>query len=269
MPAKKKKSSLRWKILLVLIVLLALSPFYYGYVLKFVVSNWRRVRDQNHYVNYPVYKSFHIRIPDKYSIYGVDVSFYQNKINWQRVKKMHDGRIHISFAFIKATQGLLGIDPYFQRNWAEAGKAGIVRGAYHYFNADKDGKWQARFCLQNVHLQPGDLPIVADAEELRHATPDQMRQRLKDFLEEIQAKTGMQPIIYTPLAFYQKYLMGYLDDYRYWIARYQQPELNTGSETNWIFWQSANRATVNGIPSIVDFNVFKGDSLAFRALLKK
>jgi lysozyme len=267
----RKKKSKGWPIQLKIglagLLLIVLSPFYYGYVLRTFTSTWRWVRDMGGNPHYRTYKSFNIRIPDKYAIHGIDVSYAQGKIDWQKVKTMEEDSVHISFAFIKATEGILLVDPYFQRNWREAPKAGITCGAYHYFKPSKSGKWQAKFFLQTVKMEKGDLPVVADVEELNGVTPAKMRQELKEFLTFIQTKTGVKPIIYSGISFYQDYLSGYFDGYTLWIAHYHQPELKISSQTNWLFWQHSDAATINGINHVVDFDAFKGDSVAFKKLL--
>nr|WP_255486737.1 glycoside hydrolase family 25 protein [Mucilaginibacter sp. SP1R1] len=217
--------------------------------------------------NYRTYKSFNVRIPSGYTIHGIDVSSYQGKINWQKVKAMNDDDVHITFAFIKATEGILSMDPYFQRNWREAPKAGIICGAYHYFLPQKNGLWQARFFLQTVKVEKGDLPMVVDVEQLYKTPPAKMRAQLSSFVNYIKTQTGIKPIIYTNISFYQDYLSGYFDDYTLWIAHYYEPVLNISDKTNWRFWQHSDKARINGINQKVDFNVFKGDSTAFQKLL--
>jgi len=263
----KKKFSIKWKFAITGIILMLLSPFYYGYVLKGVTSAFHWIRDVGGNPNYRVYKSFDIRIPTNYKIHGIDVSSYQGKIDWQKVKNMREDSVHISFAFIKATEGVLLVDPYFQRNWREAPKAGITCGAYHYFRPRFNGKLQANFFLQNVKIQKGDLPIVVDIEELDGVQPAKMRGELKDFFKQIQIKSKVKPIIYSGLKFYQDNLLGYFDDYPLWIAHYYEPELSLGNTITWKFWQHSDEAKVNGINHVVDFDVFNGDSLAFKKLL--
>jgi lysozyme len=269
-PARKKKSKgwpMQLKIGIAGLLLVLLSPFYYGYVLRSFTSAWRWVRDMGGNPHYRTYKSFNIQIPDKYIIHGIDVSYAQGKIDWQKVKSMEEDSVHISFAFIKATEGIMSVDPYFQRNWREAPKVGIVCGAYHYFKPSKNGKLQAKFFLQTVKIEKGDLPVVVDVEELNGVTPVKMRQELKDFLTYIQTKTGVKPIIYSGISFYQDYLAGYFNENVLWAANYHQAELKTSSGTNWLFWQHSDKATISGINHVVDFDAFKGDSAAFQKLL--
>lgn len=217
--------------------------------------------------NYRTYKSFAIRIPKKYRIHGIDVSSYQGKIDWKQVKSMKEDSVHITFAFIKATEGISSVDAYFQRNWREAPKAGIVCGAYHYFIPRKSGLWQARFFLQTVKFEEGDLPPVVDVEDLSGQSPEKMRRELKDFIQHVEKKTGVKPIIYSGLVFYKDYLKGHFDGYPLWIAHYYQLDLKAGAGTKWQFWQHSDKARINGIKHIVDFNAFKGDSLLFQQML--
>ena len=267
-PAKKRKPfPMALKIFIAGLLLILFSPLYYGYVLKLFSSTSRWIMDIGEDPNYRTYKSYAIRIPKKYSIHGIDVSSYQGKIDWKKVKSMKEDSVHITFAFIKATEGISSVDAYFQRNWREAPKAGIICGAYHYFIPRKSGLWQARFFLQTVKFEEGDLPPVVDVEDLSGQSPEKMRKELKDFIHHVEKKTGVKPIIYSGLVFYRDYLKGYFDGYPLWIAHYYQQELKAGATTKWHFWQHSDKARINGISHIVDFNAFKGDSLSFQQLL--
>ncbi len=206
-------------------------------------------------------------MPEQYKVCGIDVSLYQSKIDWELVKNMREDSIHITFAFIKATEGAFLVDPYFQRNWREAPKAGIICGAYHFFRPEISGKWQARFFLQTVKTEKGDLPMVVDVEQLDGVQPAKMRKELSAFLKYIETQTKVKPIIYSGLTFYQDNLLGHFDDYTLWLAHYYQPDLKITKATNWKFWQHSDKARVNGINHVVDFDVFSGDSLSFRKML--
>ncbi len=266
---KRKVSQGLAKIQVILagLLLILLSPFYYGYVLKGLTSAWQGVTDWGETPGYRTYRNFAIRIPDRFTIHGIDVSSYQGKIDWNKVKAMKEGGVTIKFAFIKSTEGILHVDKYFSRNWREAPKTGIICGAYHYFKPKKDGKLQARFFLQTVNLETGDLPPVVDVEELSGITPQRMRKELRSFLNHIENKTGVKPIIYTGLVFYKDYLQDHFNDYPLWIAHYYRAELKVPEKTKWSFWQHADNATVSGTGYDTDMNVFNGDSAAFEDIL--
>lgn len=242
---------------------------YYGYVLKFFSSTIQWVKDLGENPDYRSYSGYEIRIPTKYKIHGIDVSYAQGKIDWQLVREMNDDDVRIHFAFIKATEGLLTVDPYFQRNWREAPKVGIICGAYHFFRPAKDGKLQALFFLQTAHFENGDLPPVVDVEKLDGVSPAKMRRQLKAFIRQIETKVHVKPIIYSGLSFYRDYLKGHFDDYTLWIAHYYNPGLMFSRSVKWTFWQHSDKATVTGINHAVDFNTFKGDNADLKKLLVK
>jgi lysozyme len=158
------------------------------------------------------------------------------------------------------------VDEQFERNWRNARNQQLARGAYHFFIATKDGKLQAQNFIKNVKLETGDLPPVLDVEQRYTAKPDQLRKELKTWLDVVENYYHVKPIIYTYLDFYDKNLKGYFDDYPLWVAHYLQPHQPRISR-EWTFWQHSEEGRVNGIFSKVDFNVFNGDSLQFKALL--
>lgn len=257
--------AMHWKVIIAFALLILLSPLYYAYVLRMFTSTISWVKDWGEDPNYRTYRSYNIKIPKKHSIHGIDVSYYQGKIDWPKVKAMEEDGVRVKFAIIKATEGVMLVDPYFQRNWREAAKTGIVCSAYHFFRPKKSGDWQARFFLQTVNFEKGDLPPVVDIEELNGVSPANMRKELKAFLSHVERKTGVKPIIYSGLSFYKDYLDGYFEEYPMWVAHYYQPQLKLES-SKWIFWQHSDKARINGINHAVDFNAFNGDSIAFEAL---
>ena len=229
--------------------------FYLGYLW------WQS--EQLRFVRYP---EFGIPIPSEYEIHGIDVSRYQQTISWDLVKEMQVQHIKIGFAFMKATEGNSNVDPFFKRNWRKSKKAGVTRGAYHFFIATKDGKTQAENFIKKVELSPGDLPPVLDIEQSFGVNAAQLRKEVKAWLDVVENYYGVKPIIYTYIDFYEKNLQGYFDEYPLWIAHYLQPNQPRISR-EWSFWQHSEQGRVNGILSKVDFNVFNGDSVAFRELL--
>ncbi len=219
--------------------------------------------DDTKYVTYP---QFGIPIPAGYEIHGIDVSKYQDRISWEAVQQMQVQDVRLHFAFMKATEGVSNTDSYFKRNWKKSKDAGIVRGAYHFFIASKDGRTQAENFIKRVDLQTGDLPPVLDVEQNFGTSPTQLRKEIKEWLDVAEQHYGVRPIIYTYVVFYEKYLQGYFDDYPLWVAHYLQPN-QPRIQRSWSFWQHSEKGKVNGIRSNVDFNVFNGDSIAFSSLL--
>lgn len=209
--------------------------------------------------------SFGISIPDGYSVHGIDVSRHQQRVNWEKVAAMNSKGKKIRFCFIKATQGNYRSDEYFDRNWRLSKKAGLIRGAYHYFDPLINGETQAKYFLRKYQKYEGDLPPVLDVEEEKNVSHAIIRKEVKKWMEYVKQYTGVQPIIYTHTAFYRKVLGESFDEYPFWVAHY-----HNGDEPriyrDWHFWQHSETGYVNGIKGMVDFNVFSGDSLLFESI---
>lgn len=215
---------------------------------------------------YVRYDEFGIEIPNNFSVHGIDVSKYQQVIDWNSVKAMQVEDVRLSFAFIKATEGNINEDRYFKRNWKRAKMADITRGAYHFFLATKSGKTQAENFIKSVDLEPGDLPPVLDVEQTYGVPVNLIQARVKEWLSTVESFYGVKPIIYTNVEFYKRCLDEEFDEYPLWVAHY----VNKGKPRiyrDWHFWQYSETGRVNGILSKVDFNVFNGDSTDFRKLL--
>lgn len=211
-------------------------------------------------------KVFGIKLPEPFRIHGIDVSSYQLRIDWGRVKTSRDGQHQISFAFIKASEGTGKIDSYFSRNWSQAHRHGIPAGAYHFFLPSQSGQAQAKHFIKLVPLKKGDLPPVVDIEQDLGVARQNLRKELKLFLQEVEKAYSVKPILYTNVKFYNQYLGDGFEEFPLWVAHYidrGRPRIGR----NWTFWQhSENGNNVPGISVRVDFNVFNGDSLAFQRL---
>lgn len=255
--ARRKRKSSYYILWILIAAVLLLSVF-------LVARNWWQQRQASRVQ----YKEFGIVIPSNYTIHGIDVSRYQQHINWDLVKAMNVSGVQINFAFIKATEGNNDADVLFARNWRKAKNAGMIRGAYHFFIASKDGTAQARNFISKVKLQTGDLPPVLDVEQTYGVNKQVLQQRVKAWLYATELAYGVRPIIYTNVDFYKKYLAGEFDDYPLWAAHYLQPN-EPRINRSWHFWQHSEKGKASGIAANVDFNVFNGDSTEFAELLLK
>ncbi|MFT4205235.1 MAG: GH25 family lysozyme [Chitinophagaceae bacterium] len=239
-------------------------PFLLGLVIFLLLR--KACNEQKSGGQFASYKAFNIKIPKGYQIHGVDISYFQEDISWKVLKKAEDNDTKIGFVFIKATEGITRQDRMFKTNWANAKKAGLTHGAYHYFISSRDGEKQAQNFIKNVSLEKGDLPPVLDIERIQNTSKEQMRKQVKDWIRTIEAHYGVKPIIYTYISFYKDYLGSDFDQYPLWIAHYQKHTLPR-IDRSWLFWQHDEGGEVNGIKSRLDFNVFNGDSADFRNIL--
>lgn len=209
-----------------------------------------------------------INNPDKtrFPIRGIDVSRFQQKVDWQALKSED-----IRFVFIKATEGGDYRDPAFAENWNESKRAGIARGAYHFFTFCRKGREQAQNFIQAVPVEAGALPPVIDLEFGGNcsARPERevLLKELKDFINEIERVYGQQPIFYLKYNSYESYVKGEFQNLHLWIQdRFFEPELS--DQRKWSFWQYSSRGRLRGVKTYVDLNVFNGTEEEFSRLVK-
>ncbi len=194
---------------------------------------------------------------------GIDVSHYQGDVDWPQVKAAG-----MTFAFAKATQGTSEVDPMFSANWTGMAQAGLVRGAYHFFDPDVDATAQAEHFIATVELAAGDLPPVIDIEVAEGVSTEDIDDDVRTWFETVAAAYGVQPILYSDLSFIDGHLASGLSAYPLWIAEYSEtPPQAPGDWSSWTFWQYSNSGAVAGIDGAVDQDRYQGTEEGWRALL--
>ena len=186
---------------------------------------------------------------------GIDVSYHQETINWKRVR-----RAGVLFAFIRASDGTTFGDPMFVKNWANAKKVGILRGAYQYFRPEENATAQADLLIAAIKHDRGELPPVIDIESDGGKSPAQIRRSVQIWIERVRAKLGVEPIIYTGPDFWRNKVGGAdLTTQPLWLAHYTTscPTIPP-PWTAWTLWQHTDRGRVPGIDGPVDLDVFAG-----------
>ena len=194
---------------------------------------------------------------------GVDVSHYQGNVDWNAVKAAG-----VSFAFAKATESTTYVDSEFKTNWQAMKAAGLLRGAYHFFQAASDAAAQAQNFIKTVGtLEAIDLPPVLDIESAGSATNSQLIAGVQTWLNTVEQGLGRRPMIYTYASFWNAHLNNQFGNYPLWIAHYNvaSPTIPTGW-TGWNFWQYSQTGKVQGVSGSVDTDWYDGtyaDLLAF------
>ena len=185
--------------------------------------------------------------------FGIDISHYQGKINWDKVKTSAHP---IEFVFIRATMGKNRKDSKYLENWNNAQKHNYVRGAYHYYRPNENSTKQFNNFKSVVRLEPGDFIPILDIEKESIFGRKNLRKGILNWLRLAEEAYGVKPMIYTGLSFYNHILKGYVDNYPIWIAAYSGK--HRVKNTDWIFHQFTEKVIVNGIREYVDGNDFNG-----------
>lgn len=199
------------------------------------------------------------RRPSAYAVHGIDAARYQTDINWPVAQASG-----VSFAFVKATEGGDVLDPMFQSHWQGARRAGVPRGAYHFWYHCRPAHEQADWFIRNVPREAGALPPVLDMEWTRsrncptRPSGAHNRAEARKFLNILTAHYGQRPIIYTTVDYYRDNDMGQLSGYEFWLRSVIDHPGKVYPGQSWTFWQYTGTGLINGIAGNVDINVFRG-----------
>ena len=187
---------------------------------------------------------------------GIDVSRYQGTIDWDAVKSGLADGLPVQAAFIKCGQ-LDYLDPTFKRNWSEAKRVGVKRGAYWFSDhGGKDPVTQAWKFWDSIKNDIGEYRPVIDAEyPMKGQTRAHFGYHMR-VVREFESISGITPTIYTASWWWDRVTDG--GDYsRYplWVAQYAQQlgALPIGWKAA-AMWQYTDGGTVNGIIGGVDCN---------------
>lgn len=192
---------------------------------------------------------------------GIDVSRYQETIDWKDVAA--DG---VEYAFIRAgvrgtTEGKIQEDIYFEDNIEGALSNDIEVGVYFFSQAvtPKEAVEEAEFVLELIDGYDVNYPIVYDIEEVtsenartNELTQEEYTENCIAFCETIEA-AGYTPMIYGNLKSFMIMLdMTKLEEYEKWFAYYDE-EVYFPYEFS--IWQYTSKGVVDGIKGDVDLNV--------------
>lgn len=213
---------------------------------------------------------FSVASPKDYPVHGVDVSRWQGDIDWVTLKKQG-----ANFAWIKASDGTDHMDPMFMENWRGAARAGIARGAYHFFYWCSLAEVQADWFIRNVPKEKGALPPVLDVEWNAHSKscktrPDQATviAKMKVFLDKLERHYGQRPVIYTAPDFYADNLRGQFKEYTFWLRAVAEHPSKVYPGRPFGFWQYSGTGMADGVDHKIDLNAFNGSKEAWNKWLK-
>ena len=197
---------------------------------------------------------------------GIDVSSYQETIDWAQVKASGIEFVMIRAGYRGATRGALREDTNFQTNFNGAKEAGLKVGVYFFSQAvsEAEAEEEAGFVLQLLQGKKLDYPVVFDweiAEVLDNGVDisrtkavkgDEVTSFAKAFCKKID-KAGFNAAVYfnRNLA-YEYYDLEEIEQYDFWLAEYRPiPAFYYDFQ----MWQYSDNAQVRGITTPVDINI--------------
>jgi lysozyme len=211
-------------------------------------------------------QDFGAKHPGRHEVHGIDVSKWNGRIDWAKVKQSG-----VAFAFIKATEGSDRIDPTFMTNWREAAASGLPHAPYHFYYFCSTADAQADWFIANIPKSSMHLPPVLDVEWnsasptcKTRPDPQTVRQEMQRFLDRIEAHYGKKPIIYTSVDFHRDNLIGHFGDYHFWVRSVAAHPEKIYEARRWAFWQYTATGLIPGIEGQTDINVFAGSEKNWR-----
>lgn len=188
-------------------------------------------------------------------IKGIDVSRWQENIDWAKVKQ--DG---VEFALIKACQEAGFTDSCFKTNIEGAQRNGIKCGVYSYSKALTAAgmEAEARYFLNIVKPYKLDYPMVLDLED--NVQKSLGKKAITDMViayRKVIEGAGQRFMLYTNTDWRKNYVeTDRLGDVLLWQAHYPpNPEIRPPAIDDKVsIWQYSSTGKVAGITGNVDMN---------------
>lgn len=196
---------------------------------------------------------------EKRQLKGIDVSKWNGRIDWKKVKKAG-----IDFCIIRTGYSKT-VDHKFKYNIEEAIENGLQIGVYHfsYATTNAKAKEEAEFCLKLIkpykkYITLGvwfDYEYDSVSYSRRYGvypTKKSVTSLAKTFCSTVE-KNGYSTGIYTNLDFSSNYFTKeVLNKYPAWIAVWGKMNYHG----KYVMWQYTDSGRVDGIHGKVDMNIF-------------
>lgn len=209
-------------------------------------------------------------VADKDKTNGIDVSKWQGKIDWEKVKQSG-----IEFAFIRigyrGENGTIYKDDNADYNIQQAQKAGVLVGVYFFSTAvsKSEAVEEAQWTAQAIEGYSISYPVVYDCEgfdrvssRMHSLTKEERTNNALAFLKEI-SYIGYDAMFYGPLNELKDSAEWDIEriekKYKVWVAQYPSvtypekvaPDYNRELHA----WQYTNKGSVTGVSGNVDMVV--------------
>lgn len=185
------------------------------------------------------------------AVSGIDVSKWQGRIDWQRVKNAG-----VKFALLRAGYGDTlsypsQLDETFEYNYSECKRVGLPVGAYWYSYATTPemALREAKSCIAALRGKQYEYPIYFDVEEQRIFATGRTDSIIKTFCAELES-AGYWVGIYTFRSALENYISPEIAR-RYAVAVAEYAD-KCSYKGQYGVWQNSSTWRVDGISGSVD-----------------
>ncbi|HIT61064.1 MAG TPA: glycoside hydrolase family 25 protein [Candidatus Fimousia stercorigallinarum] len=197
--------------------------------------------------------SIHVESGDQIQV--IDVSRWNGKINWKKVKKSD-----IYYAMLRIGRGAqdssgMAEDSYFYQNYQSGRSYNMKMGVYFYSHAEttKEAKKEAEYCLgllEKYGIKPKDLamPVAYDVEEesIFATGKNNVTKVTKTFCDAIE-DAGYTPMVYSSASSLMQYFKhSTIKNYKIWVAHYGVEESGPSYPYHYDMWQYTSEGIVPG-----------------------
>lgn len=190
---------------------------------------------------------------------GIDVSEFQGKIDWEKVKNSG-----VEFAILRCGYGMdfsNQDDVEYERNANECERLGIPYGVYlmSYANTVEKARSEAKHVLRLIEGRKISLGVWYDIEDNGTSgaiNKETLTNIINTFCNTIK-NAGYKVGVYANLNWLENKIEKTIkDNYDIWVAQYYS---KCEYEGKYIMWQHTSSGKVNGISTNVDMNILYKD----------
>ena len=214
------------------------------------------------YIDNGDYMYYHDEKGARKSIVAIDISAFQDNIDFEQVKENGVDMVIIRVGYRGYGSGKIVDDDMFESHIEEATNAKLRVAVYFYSQALNydEGVEEAKYVLDKIKNYKLDGPVVIDTEMVfddeartKDLTNDKRTDSIVGFCETVKEK-GYIPMIYSNRNWFAQSLdMTRLGEYKLWLAQYASvpdfPYWYAG-------WQYTEEGYIYGIEGPVDINVW-------------
>ncbi len=208
---------------------------------------------------------------NKISHLGVDISYHQEKIDWEALKESPCEFVMLRCGYRGYTEGGLVEDEKFKEYASAAVEAGFPIGVYFFTQAltEEEAIAEADFVMDLIGDFPISYPVVIDTEYVAsesartnqaEMTEQERTQLLITFCERVKEQ-GYYPMIYASENWLRRELdASMIQSYEIWAPQYLE---ENDFMYDFTIWQYTDSGNIQGIDGVVDLDISMVDYASF------